>query len=469
MSLLFSAERGVTVSAIEAGTAMLLETEFSWGPLAISLGIGAVFAIATILGIAMAVALHAAPAMEIPALLTMAGTAGMSAILLFDFGKLGAMQILLADGAIYPCAYIASGIIDGLATRATIHGTWYSMETYLALKVVAACGTRVIGPPLARALIDVGGRNTYAAVQASVGLLGFMSACKLAFVTGRQRNAAGDHPDRASVVATAAGVALLRDCEKELFVDPYAKKLAGDVTLKQIWPKRNAAQLLESQHWISLRTRWIDDVIAEQVAVGVRQLILVGAGFDCRALRVEALRILDMTVYEMDVPEVIEAKEARLSVCKVPTGSSCRCIRIATDLSLGDECWSAALLESGFDDAKSSIWLLEGIVAYLTEPQIDNLLHGIGQLTQTAAANHLTPAPSIVVTWPGSNRRLVNECHRFASDFPEDKLFEHGLGSLTSLVSCEGVGQVAQRLGRGEWFAPEDRSLLLTHSYIPAR
>jgi hypothetical protein len=188
MSLLFSAERGLTVSAIEAGTAMLLELQFAWGARDIGLGIGTVFAITTISALGVAVALHRAPSREVPVLLILAVTAAFTTTLLFDFGKFGATQILLADGIIYSCVYTASGIIDGLATRAAIAGTWYSMENYLALKVSVASGARALGAPMARGLIDIGGRNTYAFVMVSMGLCGLTSAMKLALLIGRQRH-----------------------------------------------------------------------------------------------------------------------------------------------------------------------------------------------------------------------------------------------------------------------------------------
>jgi methyltransferase (TIGR00027 family) len=269
----------------------------------------------------------------------------------------------------------------------------------------------------------------------------------------------------------------MRGRESELFLDPYATKLAGDGKAECIWPQRDAAQLLELQRWVALRTRWIDDALAMEVGAGVRQLVIVGAGFDCRALRLETLRIPEMVVYEMDHPEVFEAKMRRIAGCG--DGSSARCVRIATDLSLGSDSWSAALLDAGFEPSKSSVWLAEGVVAYLTEPHVDDLLTGIGRLTQPAAAlgavavpsvadDRLTHAPSIVVTWPGLDRRLVNDIHRFATDLPEAKLAETGLAPSTRAVRCESIGQVAERYGRGKWFAPEDRTLLLTHTSIPA-
>ena len=59
------------------------------------------------------------------------------------------------------------------------------------------------------------------------------------------------------------------------------------------------------------RTCFIDDVVRNRVAAGIRQVVILGAGFDCRAHRLPELAT--STVFEVDRPETQTWKRARLA------------------------------------------------------------------------------------------------------------------------------------------------------------
>src|SRR5437016_3359527 len=59
------------------------------------------------------------------------------------------------------------------------------------------------------------------------------------------------------------------------------------------------------------RTCFIDDFVRRATAQGVRQLVLLGAGFDCRAHRVPELR--DVAVFEVDRHETQARKRALMA------------------------------------------------------------------------------------------------------------------------------------------------------------
>jgi hypothetical protein len=54
---------------------------------------------------------------------------------------------------------------------------------------------------------------------------------------------------------------------------------------------------------IEVRTRWYDDEIAHAIGTGIRQVVILAAGMDSRAYRLEWPR--DARVFELDQPEVI--------------------------------------------------------------------------------------------------------------------------------------------------------------------
>lgn len=174
-------ERALAVSAIEAGTAMILETEFHWGSRAIGFSISMVFGATIIICLVIMVLMSKQVVRGVNGLVTMSCISACGALLLFDFHTGSAWNILLADLMIYPFMYCANGIADGIVTGLAVPDSWFSMESYLALKACAMSMGRFVGFPLARYIIDSGGRNMYAGFQMLLGVLGLISVFKIAY------------------------------------------------------------------------------------------------------------------------------------------------------------------------------------------------------------------------------------------------------------------------------------------------
>jgi methyltransferase (TIGR00027 family) len=171
---------------------------------------------------------------------------------------------------------------------------------------------------------------------------------------------------------TAFWIAAVRARETQrpdrLFADPYAHDLAG---------QRGPAVMAASERasggpnaFIPVRVRWFDDLIASQAA-RVRQVVLLGAGLDTRAFRLDLPAGLGW--YEVDRPEVLAAKRAALAG-HVPR---CRPHLVAADVGGG---WAPALLGAGFDQSARTLWVAEGLFFYLPEQAIIGLLRGAARL-----------------------------------------------------------------------------------------
>jgi methyltransferase (TIGR00027 family) len=126
---------------------------------------------------------------------------------------------------------------------------------------------------------------------------------------------------------TAGNMALIRALEflkspeERLFSDPYARRfvLARHKALLGPAHLRAVRALLEGYFdWRApgartsgaARTRLIDDWVREAVDGFVRQVVILGAGFDTRALRMKELA--DIPVFEVDRPAMIIRKERTL-------------------------------------------------------------------------------------------------------------------------------------------------------------
>jgi methyltransferase (TIGR00027 family) len=178
------------------------------------------------------------------------------------------------------------------------------------------------------------------------------------------------------VALTAQWTAAIRALESErqedaLFRDDLAQSLAGPDGFELV-QRYHAAGV---QEFVAIRTRYFDDactaVLAEQP--DIRQVVVVAAGMDTRAFRLDWP--CGTRLYELDHDALLAEKAERLSAQRLVP----RTIRIAVAADLASN-WSSALIGAGFDHQSPTLWLIEGLLFFLTEPQVRSLLataHGL--------------------------------------------------------------------------------------------
>lgn len=127
-----------------------------------------------------------------------------------------------------------------------------------------------------------------------------------------------------------------------------------------------------------LRTEAIDVHLKEALRSGARQLVILGAGMDARAWRLDALQ--DTTVFELDHPATQRYKRDCVAGKTPPTD-----IRyIAVDFE--KERFIEKLHSAGFQPRDRSIWIWEGVTMYLPLAAVNDTL---AQLTLLAAKESL--------------------------------------------------------------------------------
>lgn len=122
------------------------------------------------------------------------------------------------------------------------------------------------------------------------------------------------------------------------------------------------------------RTRFIDAFFVAAQQDGIRQVVLLAAGLDARGYRLPWAA--GTTLYEIDVPRVVEFKAAALADLGAAPTADVRGVPI--DLRLD---WPAALLQAGFDAGQPTAWAAEGLFGYLPPQAQDRLLDNITELS----------------------------------------------------------------------------------------
>jgi methyltransferase (TIGR00027 family) len=264
-----------------------------------------------------------------------------------------------------------------------------------------------------------------------------------------------------------------------LFNDPWARAVIAQATRTRfdeagLPPVGPATDDGSSELWTMLgsyfviRTPFYDAQVSDGVGRGCAQVVLLAAGFDGRAQRLDLPG--STTVFEVDSPEVLEFKNAALAAgnSDVPAPSADRRV-VPADLR---EDWPAALREAGFDPARPTVWLVEGLLMYFDGEQSDRLLATITGLSAPGSRFatewfERNPAgePSLV-GWPDEKERQAGEL--LGSLFktgptppPRDWLTAHGWTD----TEIDHVGGRYPRHGRtAPWvFDPEHPEGLRVH------
>jgi methyltransferase (TIGR00027 family) len=186
----------------------------------------------------------------------------------------------------------------------------------------------------------------------------------------------------ATMVATARALATVQP--DAIINDPYAAPLVREVGIdfftglidgdSEIPGDPNGAGIRLMTDMMAVRTRFFDDFFIEATGAGIRQAVILASGLDARAYR---LPWTDGTVvYEIDQPQVIEAKTGAMA--KLGATPTAELRTVAADLR---EDWPAALRDSGFDVTAPSAWSAEGLLMYLPPDAQDRLFDNITALS----------------------------------------------------------------------------------------
>lgn len=128
------------------------------------------------------------------------------------------------------------------------------------------------------------------------------------------------------------------------------------------------------------RTKYIDELLHKAILSGVKQVIILGAGFDTRALRLDFLK--DVSVIEIDHPNTSNFKRRiyKNRLGKVPENIDF----LQIDFNKQDLDQLAAQHNIDFSKPTAVIW--EGVTNYLTETAINKTFAFISKFAKNSHA-----------------------------------------------------------------------------------
>lgn len=184
-----------------------------------------------------------------------------------------------------------------------------------------------------------------------------------------------DPTPQRSASRTALGVAALRavhqlcDGAPKILADPIAPRLLDADVLRQIESYAAATE----EPWarglrahVVLRSRYAEDRLAQAARRGVRQCVILGAGFETFAYR-QPDWARGLRIYEVDHRATQEDKRRRLQTAGIPIPANLEFVAIDFEsVSLRD-----GLQASTLDFSAPAFFSCLGVLVYLTREAVD--------------------------------------------------------------------------------------------------
>jgi methyltransferase (TIGR00027 family) len=182
---------------------------------------------------------------------------------------------------------------------------------------------------------------------------------------------------------TAMGVLLFRFAESRLpegqriCYDPYAVHFINPDILEWAASHPEEARAMHEKRERLLpglgnstvvRVRFFDDFVKRSMDEGFKQLVILGAGYDSRAYRMEGLK--KITIFEVDHPvtQAVKMKKIKEIFGSLPD----HVVYVPADL--GEHGFGQRLLDKGYDRSWKTLFLMEGLSYYLLPEMVDEIL-----------------------------------------------------------------------------------------------
>jgi methyltransferase (TIGR00027 family) len=173
--------------------------------------------------------------------------------------------------------------------------------------------------------------------------------------------------------------------ERPLFVDPWAEALAGsdgpDIA------RRLDQRFPPMETWLALRVAYLDRLVGLAVdRLSIRQVVILGAGYDTRAARLPRAGV---RFFEVDHPATQASKRERLA--QLPGYPVDAATYVTCNFEREDPI--ERLTASGFELREPALVIWEGVVPYLTEAAV--------RATATRLATGLEPRSLVAFDFVG--------------------------------------------------------------------
>jgi methyltransferase (TIGR00027 family) len=213
---------------------------------------------------------------------------------------------------------------------------------------------------------------------------------------------------------------------------------------------------------IVARARFVEDLVDEQVARGVGQCVILGAGLDTLAQRRPELASR-LQVFEVDQPGPQAWKRQRLVDLGFGVPSFLHLVPV--DFEAGDAQWDR-LAAAGFDAGRPAVVASTGVSMYLTREAVGATLRQVAALApgSTLVMSFMLPIEQLDAGMQAGVERAAEGARAsgtpFISFFTPDEMLALARDAGFRAVQHVSAAQLAQRYfqGRSDGLRPPDNA-----------
>lgn len=252
------------------------------------------------------------------------------------------------------------------------------------------------------------------------------------------------YANRAGPGKMAEGIAMIRAYEsskpegERICYDPYAVNFINPKIWEYVAKHRDEANASAENNTGSIvaRVRYFDDYVKKSIEEGIEQLVIVGAGYDTRAYRIEELKG-KVKVFEVDHPDTQSFKIGKI---KEIFGSIPEHV-VYVPVDFEKETLSKKLFSKGYNRSLKTLFIMEGLLMYITPKSVAETLTFIAENSGKGSAIIFDFFPKFVVD--GTNKlEIAQDIRNFAIQQGEPLKFGIKEGELKKFLSNFGFSNI---------------------------
>lgn len=205
----------------------------------------------------------------------------------------------------------------------------------------------------------------------------------------------------------------------------------ADLNFADAWNKLGGQKGIFAH--VLARTRAIDDTVRTALKEGARQVVILGAGYDSRAYRMQE-QMQRTTVFEVDFPPTQELKKLRIreSLQQFPKNV------VFVPMDFTKEDLQTVLRKAGFQRDQKTVFVWEGVSFYLSEPDVSATLRFVASNSAPGSTIVFDYESERVVTGNHEDARLKEAMTRLAK-WGEPHLFGLRDGKTREFLKDRGL------------------------------
>jgi methyltransferase (TIGR00027 family) len=176
---------------------------------------------------------------------------------------------------------------------------------------------------------------------------------------------------------------------ERVFSDPYAERFFSKEELDAVQTPEQARARIDAYSQIMpgvngaivSRIKFIDDYLASCIRESLEQVVMIGAGYDTRAYRLEGLKN-GVAVFEVDHPATQTVKIETIEEIFGERPGRVHFVPVV----FGQDKLDEALFASGYRKEGKTLFIIEGLLMYIPPPAVDGLLSFIATASRPGSS-----------------------------------------------------------------------------------